>query len=415
MTNSVESIEALMQGANYDETKVPGFTLPDPLIMNNGQAVTDRQMWWEKRRPEILEQFEDLVYGRTPTKPAIMRSEILRINPVALDGKALSMEVKLYFSTQESPNMVLLIFLPNHHRPGPVPLFLGLNFMGNQSVINDPDVLISEKWMRENPDMGLVGNRATPASRGVEADRWQIELIIERGYGVATAYYGDLDPDFDDGFQNGVQPLFYAANQTRPPSNEWGAIGAWAWGLSRALDYLEILPAVADNSVALIGHSRLGKAALWAGAQDQRFGMVISNNSGCGGAALGRREFGETYAFINTAFPHWFCGNFQAYSHREADLPVDQHQLISLIAPRPVYIASAREDLWADPYGEYLAAKNAGLVYNFLGLPALPDEGMPEAAKTVKNWMGYHIRDGKHDVTRFDWEHYLDFADNHFR
>jgi hypothetical protein len=414
MTNSVDSVEALIRSANYDEAKVPAYTLPDPLRLENGQPVTGPQAWWEERRPEIFNSYANLVYGRTPSGTPPLRPETLRVNPDALGGKATSTEVRLYFSGQHSPYMDLLIFLPNRQTQ-PVPLFLGLNFMGNQSVINDPAILISEQWMRDKPEMGLVENRATEASRGVQAERWQVELIIDRGYGLATAYYGDLDPDFDDGFQNGIQPLFYAPDQTRPAPDEWGALGAWAWGLSRALDYLQTLPRVDGQSVAVIGHSRLGKAALWAGAQDPRFGMVISNNSGCGGAAISRRMFGETFAFINKTFPHWFCANFHTFSGREADLPLDQHQLLALIAPRPLYVASATEDLWADPRGEFLAAKNAEPVYNLLGYPGMVVAGQPEPEASLKPRIAYHIRPGQHDVTRFDWEHYLDFADKHFR
>lgn len=407
MSNPVETLEALMQKANYDESKVPTYTLPDPLTLDDGQPVTNAQTWLEKRRPEIFAKFAELVYGRTPTKQIKVTSEILRTNPAVLNGKVTSIEVQLTFGEQAQPNMVLLIFLPNQ-ATGRVPLFIGLNFSGNQTVLYDPGLLITEKWTREFPERGFVNNRATEASRGVGAENWQVEMLIDRGYGLATAYYGDLDPDFDDGFQNGVQPLFYEAGQTSPAPNEWGAIGAWAWGLSRAVDYLETLPAVDAKKIALIGHSRLGKAALWAGAQDERFAIVISNNSGCGGAAIGRREVGETYVFINRAFPHWFCQNFHAYSNREADLPVDAHELLALMAPRPVYVASASEDLWADPKGELLAAEQAGPVYRLFGLPGL------EGPENEKRWVGYHLREGKHDVTAFDWQHYLDFADKHF-
>jgi (4-O-methyl)-D-glucuronate---lignin esterase len=402
--------------ANYDESKIPAYTLPDPLVLTNGQPVTKAKTWQRKRRPEILKSFETQVYGRHPGHPWVVWGEVTSTDTRALGGKATRKEVSLFFnSRREGPQMDLLIYLPAGGQ-GPFPAFFGLNFNGNHAIANDPGITLARSWMRNDPARGIVNNRATDQSRGSEASRWAVEKILARGYAVATICYGDIEPDFPEGWKLGVRGAFSpkGTNTVFAP-DDWGAISAWAWGLSYAMDYLERDESIDAKRVALIGHSRLGKTALWAGAQDERFAIVISNNSGEGGAALARRNIGETVERINTSFPHWFCGNFKQYNQDVNALPVDQHMLLALIAPRPLYVASAEEDKWADPHGEFLAARAADPVYQLLGKEGLGADAMPKLNEPAGQTIGYHIRTGKHDVTDYDWEQYLNFADRHFR
>ncbi|HUT92457.1 MAG TPA: acetylxylan esterase [Thermoguttaceae bacterium] len=395
---------------NYDESKVPQYTLPDPLVLSAGGPVADAQVWREKRRPEILGLFEEHVYGRTPRQRVPLRVEVRSVATDALEGTATRKQVRLHFSQADGgPKMDLLIYLPNGS-PRPVPLFVGLNFHGNHTIHSDPGIAITEAWVRNDPEVGITNHRTSERARGRWRGRWAVDEILRRGYGLATAYYGDLDPDYDDGFQNGVHALFRKEGEKRRP-DDWASIGAWAWGLSRAMDYFETDPDVDAKHVAVMGHSRLGKTALWAGAQDERFAIVISNNSGAGGAALARRRFGESLKASITLVPWWYCENYRQYADREDRLPVDQHMLVALVAPRPVYVASAEEDRWADPRGEFLAAKGADPVYRILGTDGLPAQNMPPLDTPVLGTIGYHVRRGKHTVTEYDWQRYLDFAD----
>ena len=408
------AISAQPSGFNYEEEKVPDYTLPELLRAEDGTVIDSFEAWEKKRRPEILALFEKFVYGVSPDRPRAMRFLVLEEDDQALGGQALRRQVRVFFTAdKESPSMDILIYAPND-AAGPVPLFLGLNFYGNHTVHEDPKIVLSDRWMRPSEEKAIVNNRATEESRGKSASRWAIEAMLEKGYALATIYCGDIDPDFHDEFQNGVHALDTEDGRERT-RHSWGTISAWAWGLSRAVDYVETDPDLDAGRVAVIGHSRLGKTALWAGAVDTRFKLVISNNSGCGGAALSRRRFGETVDQITSAFPHWFCGQFRSYAGKEEDIPVDQHMLIALAAPRAVYVASAVEDRWADPKGEFLSAKHAQPVFDLYDLKGVGVSELPELNHPVGETVGYHLRSGEHEVKAYDWAQYLAFADRHLK
>lgn len=381
---------------------------PEVLRLTKGIRVKTVDEWERIRRPEIMRLFEEHMYGRSPGKPDDISFKVLSEDDAVLGGKATRKQVRIFFDKDTTVRMDMLMYLPAN-RKGPVPLFVGLNFYGNHTVTDDPVVLITEQWVPNSEQFGIADHRATEASRGVRSSRWPVERILERGYGVATVYCGDIDPDFDDGFSNGVHGLF---DNRRRNESSWGTIAAWAWGLQRAMDYLETDDDIDRSKVAVLGHSRLGKAALWAGAQDTRFAMVISNDSGEGGAALSRNEKGESIADITGTFPHWFCSRYSTYAGKVNELPLDQHMLLSLIAPRLLYVASASEDDWADPEGEFLSAQLAGPVYKLYDRKSLATRKMPPPDTPVhEGFIGYHLRTGEHDITAYDWDRYMDFAD----
>lgn len=394
---------------NYDETKVPVYTLPDPLVFNDGSAVISKKDW-DKRRSEIYHIFEKEVFGIVPKWKGNVKPTIVSQKADALGGLAKRKEIRLdLVNGDRKISVMVLIYLPVKSKEAPV--FLGYNFDGNHTTTNEPDVLLPESWVSNNKGYGITDNRANERGRGGALSMWPIKEIVSQGFGVATVYYGDVDPDFNDGFENGIQSLFDAKRD----SASWGSIAAWSWGLSRVMDYFETDKEINAKKVMVMGHSRLGKTSLWAGASDHRFAITISNNSGCGGAAISRRKFGETVGRINNSFPHWFCDNFKRYNGKEELIPVDQHELLALIAPRPVYVASAAEDLWADPKGEFLSCVYASPVYELLGLKGLPSKEMPASSKPLTGTIAYHIRPGKHDVILYDWQCYMDFAANYFK
>ncbi len=399
---------------NYDENDIPTYVLPQLLVSNDGTNINSSEEWRNIRRPEILEFLKNQVYGHFNDHRIIVKFHITDYDDGALGGRAIRKQVAISFANDiDTITANMLVYLPLSSSE-PVPLIVGLNFFGNHTVHSDPSILISDSWVMNNEEFGIDDHVAPPSTRGVRAHRWPVSRIIERGYGLATIYYGDLDPDYDDGFKNGLHALQGALSKSDQKLNS--SISAWAFGLSCAMDYFETDEDVDSDKIIVFGHSRLGKSSLWAGASDERFAMIISNNSGCGGAALSRRRYGETIKDINTRFPHWFASDFHQYNDNEDALPLDQHMLLATLAPRPIYVASALEDQWADPKGEFLSLFNAGPSYNLYGLKVFTNEMMPNVDDPI--WAGkmaYHIRSGVHDVTLYDWEKYMDFADKHVR
>ncbi|MBR1926148.1 MAG: acetylxylan esterase [Bacteroidales bacterium] len=380
------------------------YELPDPLKMEDGRIVRTRRQWIKKRRPELMEMLRSQMFGREPGQAPDLHSAVLEESSEAFGGLATRRQVKISFDKDEKYYLTLLMYIPND-RKGPVPAFLGANFKGNHATTSDPAVLLPA------PDKVATfapGFQVEP--RNTNGHRWEYEYILRRGYAVATFCYHDVDPDFHDGFHNGVHQLMDGDNPRDGES--WGSISAWAWGLSRCLDFLETQKEIDSKKVAVLGHSRLGKTALWAGAADQRFALVIANDSGCSGAAIARRKSGETVEVINRSFPHWFCSNYAAFGGREEIMPWDQHELVAMIAPRPVYVSSASEDDWADPVGEYFSLVGAASVYRLFGYEGITDMTVPEIERpVVAGRMGHHIRRGEHNVRLYDWERFISFAD----
>ena len=432
---------SVARAVNYDESKVGTFTLPDPLTLQNGQPVRDTNDWVHLRRPEILKFYQGYIYGGS-AKWRNMIDKVSDVDGHALGGLAVRKQINLEFynynrssATNSSPtnDLVLhvLLYTPAA-ATNPAPVFLCLSFSGNYRVIDDTNVALYPVWDHKN----VMPAMPTNLDRGT-SHNWKIREMLERGYGIAILDYNEIEPDLDDGsgWQHGVRSLYMKPGDTNGAPDDWGAISAWAWGASRVLDYLATDKSVDARRVIMFGHSRLGKAALWAGAQDTRFAMVIASCSGEMGAALSRRDYGETLTNLCRSFPYWFSQNFLDYSNRIGEMPVDSHMLISLIAPRPLYLSTGSLDQWDDPRGEFEGAIAASPVYNLFGEQGVATNLPPDCATNgsgsiltssvlesypppppdvpIMRDIGFSIHTGKQDVLPEDWDRFLDFADLH--
>jgi hypothetical protein len=382
---SKETVEKLSKPGtefNYYEEKVPSYKLPELLISEDGRKIATPEAWNKVRRPELLELFRKNVFGRVPETPYQKEFKVVNTDKNAIDGTATLKQVEITISASGKSLVIhLTVFTPNKGAK-PSPVFL------------------------------LIDNRGpanTDPFRKVKSEFWPVEEAIARGYGMAVFCNADVDPDDFDDFKNGIHGLL---DKNPRPDDAWGTIAAWAWGASRCMDYLVTDKDVDKDRVAVVGHSRGGKTALWAGAEDQRFAMIVANESGTGGASLARRHYGETVSRINSAFPHWFCSNFKKFSNNENTLPVDMHMLLALSAPRSLYVDCASEDLWGDPRGCYLSLYYAAPVFKLLGKNSdLKEEMPPLNIQLVSGNFAFHIRGGVHNMLLKDWNWFMDFAD----
>jgi hypothetical protein len=394
---------------NYTEANVVDYILPDPLVLADGQKVLDTETWLQKRRPEIVKLFEQNQYGSSPGRPADLSFDVFDKGTPAFDSKAIRRQVTITFSKDEAaPKMDLLLYLPAG-TDKPVPVLLNISFTANSLTVDDPGVKEGQIWNRQK--------QRVPAGGGRRFGSINVLPILEKGFGFANVYYGDIDPDFQGGLMLGIRKFYLKDRQTERADDDWGSIGAWSWGLSRAMDYFETDKDVDAKRVAITGVSRLGKTVLWAGALDTRIAMVIDICSGEGGSALSRRNYGETVAHLveQSRFPYWFCPNYQKYGDDVNKLPVDAHMLLALIAPRPVLLVTGNTDKWSDPKGAFLAAVAAGPVYELLGKQGLGTDKVPQADEPVLHDIGFYMHDGGHGTNPSDWDVIFKFMQMHLQ
>jgi hypothetical protein len=381
--------------------------IPDPMYMLNGTQVLTRKDWLKKRRPELEQLFQHYMYGWFPP-PVRVQGKVTYTDPHFFDGKATLKLVTLRLGKEPAPHVQLLVVIPNH-RSKPAPIFVGMNFSGNHTLVNDTNVPLTVSWMPTNiPRIHVVSHHADDSGRGRQIDTWSLEQTIDRGYAVATYYCGDVEEDRTNA-AGGVRELIRVPHAP----DDWSTIAAWAWGMERVVDYLEKDRDIDRKRIALVGHSRFGKATILAGAFDQRVALVIPLQAGCGGTAPSRGTVGESVKQINNRFPEWFCGEFKAFNDQPARLPFDQDCLIAMCAPRPVLLGGATEDTWTNPEGAFQMLRAASGVYRLLGAEGLAASVMPPVNHLIDSNPGYFLRPGKHSMTRDDWKFFLDYADKY--
>ncbi|MBQ9660608.1 MAG: acetylxylan esterase [Bacteroidales bacterium] len=391
---------------NYDESKVGDYRagLPDPLVFNNGRPVTHARQW-AKRRAEIVRIFEENQFGKWPAKKPALRYDVQQDR--GLDGTAVRKQITLYFSPDnEGPRVDVLLYLPGD-AVGPVPILLNLSFSPNNYVVSDPGVKPGRRWDPKTRTMSEAAPMPGPNPFGMDAI---VRKYLAEGFGFATLCYTDITPDFNDGNELGLRGLYHTPGASRA-LDDWGSISAWAFGVSCLVDYFEKDPAVDAKRIALTGCSRLGKTTIWTGAKETRIKVVMPSCSGEGGAAMSRRNFGETVAHLaeETRFPYQFCPEYAYWGGHVQQMPMDAHMLVSLIAPRPLLLQTGTTDNWSDPKGEWISLVEARKVYQLLGKDVPASDAFPAAEQPIWHTLGYVMHEGGHGVLPQDWDYYLEF------
>ena len=393
---------------NYDEAKVGTYTLPDPLVLKDGKPVKDAGTWLKKRRPEVVSIFETQQFGVAPARPKDESFEVVEKGTSALDGKAIRKRVDIHLSAQKGAPVIHLVeYLPAALKR-PAPMLLTISFTAPSNMIDDPELPEGEIWDAKT-------RTKVPAKTGRAFGKINVTAFLNAGIGVTTFYYGDVEPDYAEGFSQGIRKLYLKPGQSERGPKDWGSIAAWAWGMSRVQDYLETDKSVDAKRVAIHGVSRLGKTVMWAGAHDERFAAVIASCSGEGGAALSHRNYGETIAHLTapTRYPYQFAENYGKWGGFPDKAPMDANMLVALIAPRPLLLQTGDTDYWSDPKGEFLAAVAAEPVYKLLGKQGLGTDMWPEAKTLVFHDLGYYMHDGGHGMVPTDWNVYVEFLKMH--
>lgn len=417
LSSAIPSFAAAATGgdASSPGSGAPGSAilapLPNPLLLQNGQTVHSEKEWKAERRPELLSQFQQLMYGTIPPAPTSVQFKVLGEFTDFLDGKATLKLVTIETGPGTAPRINLMLVLPHQHLPAPV--FLAMNFCGNQALTDDPRVPTREEW---TPSFcaGCTNNRPTAASRGAQARDWPLAEMVRRGYALAAFYSGDIDSDRAD-VSDGLYAYLAQGDPARNSAANRGTLAAWAWGFHRCVDYLVQDPQVDPKRIAAVGHSRNGKAALLAAAFDERIAIAYPHQAGCGGSAPSRGTIGESVKVINEHFPHWFNAAFKQFNNDPNRLPFDQNGLVALCAPRAVLFSAAQDDQWAHPKGQFEVLQATDGVYRLLGVPGLEAAQMPPLNQLVGHRLGYYIRPGKHSMTTDDWSVFMEFADRQWR